>query len=137
MCLTTPISCFALTDSVDSPQAARRFVREHGCDDHGTLVSDDLELAASELVANAVLHGRPPIALQLSCQTNDVRLAVTDAGVMLAEESGHAGGLGQGLRIVAQLSKAWGTTPIATGKEVWCVLATGTIPMQRRPSDDA
>lgn len=132
MCHTTPDSNCALTSSRDSPQAARRFVREHGCTDHGTYVTDALQLATSELVTNAVLYGRAPIGLQLSCQTDDVRLAVTDTGVMLDEESGQAGGPGMGLRIVSQISKTWGTTPLATGKEVWCVLATGMMPMPRR-----
>jgi two-component sensor histidine kinase len=94
-------------------------------------------MATSELVTNAVLHGNAPIALHLSCRSKDVRLAVADAGVMLDEESGHAGGLGQGLLIVSQLSQAWGTTPLAMGKEVWCVLATRMIPAQRRPAQDA
>ena len=136
MCHTTPDLSCALTSSLGSPHAARRFVREHGCADHGTFVNDALQLATSELVTNAVLYGRAPIGLQLSCQTDDVRLAVTDAGAMLAEESGHAGGLGMGLRIVSQISKTWGTTPLATGKEVWCVLATGMIPRQRRQPHD-
>ena len=132
MCHTTPDLSCALTSSLDSPYAARRFVREQRCADHGTLVTDALQLATSELVTNAVRYGRAPIDLQLSCQTNDVRLAVTDAGVLLDEQSGRAGGLGIGLRIVSQISKSWGTTPLATGKEVWCVLATGMMPMPRR-----
>ncbi|MGZ4517968.1 MAG: ATP-binding protein [Frankiaceae bacterium] len=137
MCHTTSDLSCALTDSLDSPQAARRFVREHACVDHGSLVSDSLQLATSELVTNAVRYGRSPMELQLSCRSSDVRVAVADAGVMLDEESGHAGGLGQGLRIVSQISKSWGTTPLVTGKEVWCVLATGMIPRQRRPTHDA
>ena len=132
MCHTTPDLSCVLTSSLDSPHAARRFVREHGCADHGSLVTDALQLATSELVTNAVLYGRAPIGLQVSCQTNEVRLAVSDEGVMLDEQSGQAGGLGMGLRIVSQISKTWGTTPLATGKEVWCVLATGMMPMPRR-----
>ncbi|MGZ4520828.1 MAG: ATP-binding protein [Mycobacteriaceae bacterium] len=100
-------------------------------------MSEALQLATSELVTNAVLYGRSPIELQLRCWRSEVRLAVADAGVMLDEESGHPGGLGQGLRIISKISKSWGTTPLATGKEVWCVLATGMIPMQRRPTHDA
>jgi anti-sigma regulatory factor (Ser/Thr protein kinase) len=68
-----------LTDP--SPAAARATVT--GCTQHSGLPVTEIEgliLASSEAVANAIVHGRPPIVLRLWAQPNRVTVTVTDTG---------------------------------------------------------
>ncbi len=90
-------------------------------------------LVTSELVTNAVFHGRAPITVQLCCHETEIRLTVGDAGPGLPDERGKSRLLGTGLRIVAGIAKEWGTTSLAGSNEVWCRVPTGVIPAQRGP----
>ena len=143
MCDLTSDLLVTFSDSLSAPSEARGHVRKHGCPEHGTLALDALVLIASELVTNAVRHGRPPIVFRLSCLTSEIRLSVSDEGPELPRERGtrgapvstgsglpHEGGLG--LVILARSSQEWGTTPLATGKEVWSLVPTGLPPRRGR-----
>jgi anti-sigma regulatory factor (Ser/Thr protein kinase) len=85
----------------------------------------DAALASSELVTNAVLHGRPPIDLRLRIEGVDVLIEVRDAATYQPrkqrpdEYDEH----GRGLQIVAALATRWGTRPTEHGKAVWCLLS--------------
>ena len=85
----------------------------------------DAALATSELVTNAILHGRPPIELRLRIEGADVLIEVRDRATYQPrklrpdEDDEH----GRGLQIVAALSTRWGTRPTEHGKAVWCVLS--------------
>jgi anti-sigma regulatory factor (Ser/Thr protein kinase) len=89
-----------------------------------TLVAD-AALATSELVTNALLHGRPPVELRLRLEGADVLIEVRDrAGYQPRkqrpdENDEH----GRGLQIVSALSARWGTRPTEHGKAVWCLLS--------------
>lgn len=109
MCNAAPDVRFALSSTLDSPSRARRFVVDNCCPEHGRLVGDALALVTTELVTKAVLHGAPPVALQLSCRTHRMRVSVGDGGPPLARSPGPSGESGWGLLIVAELSTAWGT----------------------------
>ena len=102
------------------------YLRERGMP--APLVAD-AALATSELVTNAVLHGRPPVELRLRIEAADVLIEVRDRATYQPrklrpdEDDEH----GRGLQIVAALSARWGTRPTEHGKAVWCVLsALGT-----------
>ena len=89
--------------------------------------TDSAMLVVSELVTNAVLHGRPPIELGMSRAGDDVRIEVFDADPHadaiapvwepVPERSG-----GRGLRIVNALAHQWGVEPTPEGKMVWAVV---------------
>jgi anti-sigma regulatory factor (Ser/Thr protein kinase) len=86
-------------------------------------VVDVLELAASELVTNALVHGTGDIGVDLTVSDGIVRLDVTDRGSadtphVEYPDSGDASG-GWGLQIVEQVSDAWGTTSGPTETRVW------------------
>lgn len=101
------------------------------------------ELAVSELVTNAVLHGKEPFQLQLSGTPDHPRFEVHDASTIPPQRSTPAGGfdidsldldaleslddeqflaittVGRGLDIVARCSSAWGAHIEEDGKAVW------------------
>jgi anti-sigma regulatory factor (Ser/Thr protein kinase) len=84
----------------------------------------DAVLLATEMVANAILHGRPPIELRLRWAAGQLLLEVDDGATVLprklrpAPEDEH----GRGLQLVAMLADRWGTRPLRDGKSVWCLL---------------
>ncbi|MGW3248727.1 ATP-binding SpoIIE family protein phosphatase [Streptomyces sp. NPDC001070] len=86
-------------------------------------------LAASELVANSLQHGVPPMRLRLRRTDRRLIIEVTDGDDHLprrrrAEPADEAG---RGISIVATIASAWGTrrTP-GGGKAVWCEFALPT-----------
>jgi ribosomal protein S18 acetylase RimI-like enzyme/anti-sigma regulatory factor (Ser/Thr protein kinase) len=99
---------------------------------HEALAEDDVDvevvaLCASELATNALLHGDPPIQLELSVADGFVRVAVHDAGsgtVSLREAGADPTAQGRGLSLVAAVSERWGVQPTAIGKTVWCDIAS-------------
>ena len=109
---------------------ARRWVAE-ACHE---LERDDLiecaELGVSELVTNAVLHGRPPLSVRVRGTREHPRIEVADASLeqptapepAIFEEDSEDGFLatfGRGLSIVAMSSVTWGASMEADGKVVW------------------
>ncbi|WUT05432.1 SpoIIE family protein phosphatase [Streptomyces sp. NBC_00704] len=78
------------------------------------------ELIVSELVTNAIRHGRPPVQLRL-IHDRALICEVSDGGGtaphMRRARTYDEGG--RGLLLVAQLSRRWGTRPGAKGKTIW------------------
>ncbi|MGH3324875.1 MAG: SpoIIE family protein phosphatase, partial [Streptomyces sp.] len=86
-------------------------------------------LAASELVANSLQHGTPPMRLRLRRTDRRLIVEVTDGDDHLprrrrAEPVDEAG---RGISIVATIASSWGSrrTP-GGGKSVWCEFALPT-----------
>ena len=80
----------------------------------------------SEVVTNAVLHGRGTVTLRLHCGPDVVRVEVCDeetALPVLSTPSVQAEG-GRGMSIVDTLATAWGVSPTSTGKAVWFEVVT-------------
>ena len=86
-------------------------------------LADDAALIVTELVANAVAHGRgPSIRLTVTCPEQKLlRLAVTDNGPDTPQvtASGPDDESGRGLQIVAALSQRWGVDFRPRHKHVW------------------
>lgn len=116
----------ALPGDSRAPGLARQFVVEHGATaDLAADLLDDAYLLTSELVGNAVQHGRPAITLVLRTFAAGVEVRVHDEGTAfdvarLALSPSHQTS-GRGLHLVAALATAWGLTPSspAAGKTVW------------------
>lgn len=86
-----------------------------------------LVLCTSELVTNAVLHGSPPIELEVIVDGGSVRVAVHDRGPGHVERRTPLRRdtlSGRGLEIVDSLASAWGTERTATGKVAWFELTS-------------
>jgi anti-sigma regulatory factor (Ser/Thr protein kinase) len=89
---------------------------------------DTVLLAASEVMANAVLHGDGPLMVQVLAGPDVLRVEVTDCGAatprLKAHQSDEAVG-GRGLQIVDVLATRWGVVPACPGpgKTVWFEVA--------------
>lgn len=113
----------ALASNLDAPSLARRFVVDNS--DHlAEHLVQDAELLVSELVTNAVLHGRPQITLRVDLEPPFIGVSVTDRGEDFAAPdrlAAHNATHGRGLRIVAAVAREHGVaaTPEGEGKTVW------------------
>jgi anti-sigma regulatory factor (Ser/Thr protein kinase) len=84
-------------------------------------VADDACLVVSELVTNAVRHGRSDVVLRLKHYDGFLRVEVVDEDtrlpVLVAPDPQSLSG--RGLGIVASLATSWGAERTAGGKIVW------------------
>jgi PAS domain S-box-containing protein len=89
------------------------------------LAAHDLLLMTSELVTNAVAHGRPPIDLRLRRMSHEVLLEVQDRAPQgpRRRRPAHGDEHGRGLQIVTMLADRWGSRPSGTGKSIWCTVS--------------
>lgn len=90
---------------------ARRWLEDHVPPDADPQAVEDLKLVATELVQNALVHGRGDIRLRFEARHPDVlRVEVTDQGrnaaIAIREQGAQAGGWG--LLLVDRLSADWG-----------------------------
>ncbi|MFE0055426.1 ATP-binding protein [Streptomyces sp. NPDC059003] len=85
-------------------------------------LADDLGLLASELVTNALRHGKQPVTVLLRLCDGLVHLEVNDASPAEPEirEPDPERGSGQGLLLVRAFSDEWGWQRKGPGKTVWC-----------------
>jgi anti-sigma regulatory factor (Ser/Thr protein kinase) len=99
-----------------------------------TTLIDDVVLAVSELVTNAVLHARTQVDVALRQTPRGLRIEVSDRSpaVPRTRTYGPTAATGRGLHLVAQLSSEWGVDRTTEGKSVWV-----EIHYESRPSDKA
>jgi len=97
---------------------------------------ENAELALSEVVTNAILHGSPPVTVRLRGTRSHPRVEVRDGSgdppAFSATEVGQKflddlPTFGRGLGIVASSSEAWGAERDGDGKMVWFV-PSPTVP---------
>ena len=103
--------------------AARREIRSAVT----PMAPDGAERAAdcgSELVANAVLHGAPPIVLTVLVAPDHVLVGVEDGSRTppSPRTSGPCDPGGRGTLIVDRLADRWGVDFLPHGKRVWCLI---------------
>ena len=79
---------------------------------------DDARSIVTELVTNAVQHGRPPIQVKLERKASSYMLEVADGGIERARRAARFRQPGWGLRIVDAIAESWGTGE--DGSRVWC-----------------
>ncbi|NHC16234.1 ATP-binding protein [Motilibacter deserti] len=112
-----------LTGEPASVREARRLLsrtlEEWGAEES----SDAVLLAASELITNAMRHGRPPMRVAVALGDDHVRVGVSDSLPQCignaADPADDDAESGRGLGIVAALSSDWGCSVDRGAKEVW------------------
>ena len=103
----------------------RQFVRAvlHAWDDDE--IGSTAEIVASELATNALQHAHSPFRISISRSPGVIRIAVRDTSFdppeHVRDDARHDGG--RGVRLVAALSRDWGTADEPDGKTVWAEVA--------------
>ncbi|RJK96412.1 SpoIIE family protein phosphatase [Vallicoccus soli] len=90
----------------------------------GRALGSAVEHVVSELLANALEHGAPPVDLHLRVTGARAVVEVSDRGVALPmpRRAGTADEGGRGLALTTALSTRWGTRTRIGGKTVWAEL---------------
>lgn len=92
-------------------------------------------LLVSELVTNALRHGRPPMELRVRpLRAGGMRVEVLDAAggeLPIQTQARPDAVTGRGVGIVDALSSRWGSEPLAVGKLVWAEIDPDSTPIQR------
>jgi anti-sigma regulatory factor (Ser/Thr protein kinase) len=112
-----------LSESLTEVGRARHLLRERlsawGVPDQQPM----LELAMSELVTNAVTHGRGVVQVRIALDGLRVRLDVTDEGQAADRDApaevGRDVSGGWGLRLIDEMADAWGMRRDGGGTHVW------------------
>lgn len=115
---------FRLTERHSSAALARQFVRSTLATWDIRCAHDDVVLAVSELVTNALLHAHGAPLVRLVADGDRIRAEVCDDSPVLPVSHRVTPTSGLGLRVVEQVSSAWGASRRGRGKVVWCELAT-------------
>ena len=119
---------FALPYDARSGYLARRYVETFAAEENLNGETVAMSIIASELVTNAVLHGKGSIELTLRHERGEVTVEVADAdprlpNVRTPDDHEHCVG-GKGLLIVGSLADRWGTRLSDRGKTVWAAIRT-------------
>jgi signal transduction histidine kinase/DNA-binding response OmpR family regulator/serine phosphatase RsbU (regulator of sigma subunit) len=121
-----PSTALSIDDDVRAVHQARAFTRKT-LDDWKlpALVARDAILLVSEMVTNAIVHGRGPIQLKLRRAREDLLIEVSDTATAVPRKLRPTSSdvHGRGLQLVAMMADDWGTRPVSDGKSVWCALA--------------
>jgi anti-sigma regulatory factor (Ser/Thr protein kinase) len=116
---------------------ARRWVAQVVAEIGRPDLRENAELALSEVVTNAILHGNPPVTVRLRGTVSHPRVEVRDASTdppafppleVGQEFLDELPTFGRGLGIVASSSEAWGAERDGEGKLVWFVPASSPPP---------
>lgn len=126
---------FIITPRLDEVQRARRAVGRALTYWGLVQVAYDMDLLATELVTNALVHGAPA-SVFLKRMQDAVRLEVGDAShTEPAHRTSEADcGTRPGLHIVARVADSWGWHPREGGTTFWCVLRW-PLPSTQSPTD--
>lgn len=118
---TSEVAELELPPEPASVARARSFVRDVVAA-RSTSVTYELELLASELATNAVVHAKTPFIVRVGCSDGTIRLEVEDAGSTFPwrERHGPTVPVGRrGLLVVERIASRWGVRAESAGKVVW------------------
>ncbi len=94
-----------------------------------TDTTDSVVLLMSELVTNALVHGRSPLSVRLRRTGSRVIVEVSDCDPRLPRRR-HADfddEGGRGLELVSLIASRWGTRSVGDGKVVWAEIAAPSL----------
>ncbi len=113
-----------------SDLTAAALARGHVAQACGDLPDETLytaRLLVTELVANAVLHGRGTVVLTVARDRGDLRVEVHDESSRqpMIQHRSPLAEHGAGMQLVSAMAGSWGTEPLGDGrpgKRVWFTL---------------
>lgn len=124
--ITQSMASVTLAAEPASTRVARRLLRA-ACAEGGLSgdLTDTAQLLTSELVTNAIIHGRSQVTVKTSLAEGRLRVEVGDDNsrhpeLRLTDDSALDG---RGLHLVALLAASWGVSDQPFGKTVWFELA--------------
>ncbi|MFD9867117.1 ATP-binding protein [Streptomyces niveus] len=110
----------------------RRTVRDQLAEWGMLALSDEVQLAVTELASNVIKHVGEgvPSALVMEPREGVLRVEVHDTShaVPAVRDPQCGAECGRGLHLLAGMSSNWGTVQTATGKAVWCEFALAAAP---------
>jgi anti-sigma regulatory factor (Ser/Thr protein kinase) len=117
---TSEVAELELPPEPASVARARSFVHDAAAA-RSTQVGNQLELLASELATNAVLHAKTPFIVRVGRSDGTIRLEVEDASSTLPRRKryGPTAPVGRGLLLVERIANRWGVRAESAGKVVW------------------
>ena len=86
--------------------------------------AQDAKLVVTELVTNALLHARPPVAVRVALLDPGVRIEVADPFRLspVRPRDNPEAMTGRGIALIEALSQRWGVEPATEGKVIWAEL---------------
>jgi hypothetical protein len=113
---------FGFGHDLDAPRQARQALHGMFHGERGTF-TDDVRLAASEMVTNGVMHtsngGELRAYEPLSGGTVRIEVEDHDRARPVEQHPTDDQSSGRGLRIIAEISRRWGVLGSPSGKVVW------------------
>ena len=108
----------------DACRQVRQLVNQACAAWHRSEAASTASLVATELVANVVRHAHTTMEFTLGLRDGRMCLTVRDGSRRLPRpaEPGVRDAGGRGLRLVRELTDAWGVLPVSDGKVVWTQL---------------
>jgi serine phosphatase RsbU (regulator of sigma subunit)/anti-sigma regulatory factor (Ser/Thr protein kinase) len=116
---------FELGEAPDAVRRGRHFVEAHVRASGAEPLAYDAALVVSELLANALQHGLPPVSVRVQASPTRVMIEVRDASLRspIRVRASNENMTGRGLALVDRLAAAWGVEAREEGgKTVWCEL---------------
>lgn len=125
--VTTATVSVELPSEPASVPSARRLVRQALTEMGQGALADDAELLTTELVTNALLHGREPVRVTVTRHGPGVLVKVHDGNAQLPRRHHYRADAttGRGLALVEAIAAAWGSRVVWPGKYVWFSLEPG------------
>ncbi|MFH7599734.1 SpoIIE family protein phosphatase [Streptomyces racemochromogenes] len=121
-----PLSRHLEPGDPDGPAVARHLIRAAAAAWGARERADEIELAADELMTNALVHteGGGRVGMRLTADGR-IRIEVEDSSSALPRrrEADDWAVSGRGLMLVERLADGWGVEPRGSGKCVWCEFA--------------
>jgi anti-sigma regulatory factor (Ser/Thr protein kinase) len=128
---------FALDAVPESVPRTRRELAQILADSIFADRAAEAQLAASELVTNAVLHGRQPLHMRVLLTDVCLRVEVVDGSPISPSFSmlDPTALTGRGLMLISAAVDRWGVEPLDTGKAVWFELHSDGGPADEEDVD--
>ncbi|MFD9304282.1 SpoIIE family protein phosphatase [Streptomyces sp. NPDC060048] len=132
-----PLSHTLTPGDRDAPAMARHLIRAAVAAWGARDQADGIELAADELMTNALVHtdGVGHVSMRLTADGR-IRIEVEDTSSALPQrrEADDWAVSGRGLMLVDRLADSWGVEPRGGGKCVWCEFAIPGAPAPGGPA---